>query len=167
VLHSKPCSLRLATTSVPALLWAGDEDDGVEWYLIRTKPGKEQAVRDQLAQSSEVFLPLRPVRRKRLHKFVWCSEPLFRCYVFVRFDLDRHSPNLKHMPGVRHIVPVGADPVAVPEFVISEIRRHASANKLTTEEHPAGDVSEFERSIALMGLVADLASEAVKVNANI
>jgi transcription antitermination factor NusG len=147
-------------------VWAGDKDDGVEWYLIRTKRGKEQAVRDRLAQSSaEVFLPLRLVRRKRLHKLVWCTEPLFRCYVFARVDLDRHSPNVKHMPGVRHIVPAGTDPVAVPEFVISEIRRRASDDKLTTQEHPGGDVSESERSIAFMRWVADLASEAVKVNA--
>ena len=58
------------------------------WYLVRTKPGKERWVRDQLSVAlPEVFLPFLRARMPRWGKFGWSVVPLFPSYLFARCDL--------------------------------------------------------------------------------
>jgi transcriptional antiterminator RfaH len=96
----------------------------VEWYLVRTKPGKERWVQDQLiAILPEVFLPLLEARTPRWGKLAWSIVPLFPCYIFAQFDLNQRYFDVKYMPGVQGIVSAGSDPLAVPIQVVEEIKR--------------------------------------------
>jgi transcriptional antiterminator RfaH len=96
----------------------------VEWYLVRTKPGKERWVCDQLAAIlPEVFLPMLEARVPRWGKLAWSVMPLFPCYVFARFDLQAHYFDVKYMLGVQGIVSAGCDPLAVPMLVVEEIKQ--------------------------------------------
>jgi len=96
----------------------------VEWYLVRTKPGKERWVSGQLsAILPEVFLPMLEARAARWGKLAWSVMPLFPCYVFAKFDLHTHYFDVKYMLGVQGIVSAGCDPLAVPMAVIEEIKR--------------------------------------------
>jgi transcriptional antiterminator RfaH len=109
----------------------------VDWYLIRTKTGKERWVNDQLSEMlPEVFLPLLQARMPRWGKMAWSIMPLFPCYLFARFDLQRSYFDIKYLPGVQGIVSSGSDPLAVPPYVIDEIRRRAVEGVIKLEEKP-------------------------------
>ncbi len=96
----------------------------MEWYLVRTKPGKERWVTGQLsAILPEAFLPMLEARTQRWGKLVWSVVPLFPCYVFAQFDLQTHYFDVKYMAGVQSIVSTGCDPVAVPLSVVEEVKR--------------------------------------------
>jgi transcriptional antiterminator RfaH len=99
-------------------------NDGTAWYLIRTKTGKERWVRDQLKSTvPEVFLPLLKGKAPRWGRMAMSVGPLFPCYMFARFDLQRSYFEVKYMPGVTGIVSAGKDPLAVPTSIVTEIRR--------------------------------------------
>ena len=96
----------------------------MDWYLIRTKPGKERWVHDQLtAILPEVFLPLLEARTPRWGKMAWSIVPLFPCYLFARFDLRSRYFDVKYMAGVQGLVSAGTDPLTVPGEVVEEIQR--------------------------------------------
>jgi transcriptional antiterminator RfaH len=107
----------------------------VDWYLVRTKTGKERWVNDQLSETlPEVFLPLLQARTPRWGKMAWSIIPLFPCYVFARFDLQRSYFDVKYLPGVQGIVSAGSDPLVVPFYVIEEIRRRGVDGVIKLEE---------------------------------
>jgi transcriptional antiterminator RfaH len=91
---------------------------------VRTKPGKERWVSDQLsAILPEVFLPMLEARTPRWGRLAWSVVPLFPCYVFAQFDLQMRYFDIKYMAGVQGIVSAGCDPLAVPLRVVEEIKR--------------------------------------------
>jgi transcriptional antiterminator RfaH len=104
--------------------WGGSD---VEWYLIRTKPGRERWVSDQLsAILPEVFLPMVEARTPRWGRLIWSVMPLFPCYVFAQFDLQAHYFDVKYRIGVQGIVSAGCDPLTVPTTVVEEIKRRGA-----------------------------------------
>ncbi|MGH7984778.1 MAG: transcription termination/antitermination protein NusG [Candidatus Binataceae bacterium] len=112
------------------------------WYLVRTKPGKERWVRDQLGVIlPEVFLPMLEARTPRWGRMTWAVTPLFPCYMFARFDLQERYFDVKYMPGVQGLVSAGRDPLAVPSVVIDEIRQRGENGvvKLPEESFGNGD----------------------------
>lgn len=107
----------------------------MNWYLVRTKPGKERWVRDQLgAILPEVFLPMLEARMPRWGRLAWSISPLFPCYLFARFDLQASYFDVKYMPGVNGLVSAGNDPLAVPVGVVDEIRRRGENGVVKIEE---------------------------------
>ena len=114
-----------------------EPNDPTAWYLIRTKPGKERWVRDQLNTTiPEVFLPLLKAKAPRWGRMATSVGPLFPCYVFARFDLQTCYFEVKYMPGVRGIVSAGNDPLAVPPAIVSEIRRRGTGDIVEIPEKP-------------------------------
>jgi transcriptional antiterminator RfaH len=49
--------------------------------------------------------------------------PLFPCYIFAQFDIQGRYFDVKYTAGVRGIVSARYDPLAVPTFVVEEIKR--------------------------------------------
>jgi len=90
------------------------------WYALYTKPHKERHVSDILeGKGFETYLPTIQVRRNGRRRM----EPFFSCYLFARFDPEEALPGLRWTPGLRRIVGFGDEPAAVPDGVISLLRK--------------------------------------------
>jgi transcriptional antiterminator RfaH len=110
-----------------------------DWYLVRTKVGKEKWVRDQLQTIvPEVFLPMLKARAPRWGRMTPSIGPLFPCYLFARFSLELRYFDVKYMPGVRGFVCAGDDPLAVPPAIIDEIRMRGTNDIIEVVEKPFG-----------------------------
>jgi transcriptional antiterminator RfaH len=107
-----------------------------EWYLVRTKPGKEKWVRDQLSKHLEVFLPMLKARMPRWGKLAISIVPLFPCYVFAKLDLPTNYFEVKYLAGVNGLVSAGPDPIAIPETIIHEIRSRGVDDLIEIHENP-------------------------------
>jgi transcriptional antiterminator RfaH len=124
---------------MPAAHAAMDENPKIDWYLVRTKTGKERWVRDQLANAvPEVFLPMLKAKAPRWGRMAVSIGPLFPCYLFARFDLQRQYFDVKYMTGVRAIVSAGIDPLAVPATIVSEIQRRGVDGIIEIPDKPIG-----------------------------
>jgi transcriptional antiterminator RfaH len=107
----------------------------VDWYLVRTKPFKEQQVHDRLAAIlPEVFLPMLEARMPRWGRLTWSIMPLFPGYLFGRFDVQQRYFDIKYMPGVQGIVSAGSEHLTVPIAIIDELRRRCTNGVVKIEE---------------------------------
>lgn len=97
------------------------------WYLVRTKVGKERVVHDRLERLVPlVFLPLLKTRVRRSGRLTWSIVPLFPCYILARFTLHEHYYNVRYSPGVHSIVSAGRDPIAVPDDLVIAIQQRGN-----------------------------------------
>jgi transcription antitermination factor NusG len=107
------------------------------WYLVRTKAGKERVVRAQLERLvPRVFLPLLRTRVRRRGKLVSSTVPLFPCYLLARFALRERYYDVRYSPGVQHLVSAGRDPIAVPDDLVAEIERRGVDGVVELDEVP-------------------------------
>lgn len=96
---------------------------GLQWYVLRSKVRKEEAVYAQAVQAGlEVFYPrlrVNPVN-PRSRKV----RPYFPGYMFVHVDLDEVGfSTLQWMPHSLGLVQFGGEPAVVPENLIHAIRK--------------------------------------------
>jgi transcriptional antiterminator RfaH len=107
------------------------------WYLVRTKPGKERWVRDQLgSRLTEVFLPMLRARMPRWGRLAMSTVPLFPCYVFARLDLQNDYFIVKYLAGVNGLVSAGNDPIVVTEAIVTEVRARGIDDVVEIREDP-------------------------------
>lgn len=93
------------------------------WYVLRSKPRKEDVVwRQVLASGFETFYPrlrVHPVN-PRARKL----RPYFPGYLFVRADLEKVGMSVfKWMPHTFGLVSFGGEPAIVPENLVHAIRK--------------------------------------------
>ena len=95
----------------------------VSWYVIRSKPNKEEFLAGQLtAYGIKVFYPR--VRVKTVNPRARKVKPYFPSYLFVQVDLEEVSLSTLHwMPGAVNLVSFDGEPASVPELLITAIER--------------------------------------------
>lgn len=99
------------------------------WYVIQTKPKKEETVSRQLAQAEcEVFVPKM--------KSLTSTKPLFPSYAFVRTDLQDPSRirMVQFTRGVRKILGDGIDPQPISDAIVETLREKADGSSLLEQE---------------------------------
>jgi transcriptional antiterminator RfaH len=94
-----------------------------QWYALRSKPRKEEAIWRQLRSDGfEVFYPrlkVNPVN-PRSRKI----KPYFPGYLFVLVDLEETGVSrFQWMPHTLGLVSFGGEPAHVPDNLIVELRR--------------------------------------------
>ena len=108
----------------------------VEWYLVRTKAGEERRANEHLIRFVDAaFLPLMKARVRRWSKQVEVIAPLFACYLFAMFDLERDYNHVRHTSGVQYVVRYGDRPAVVPKWVIHDLRARCAAGPIEIAKH--------------------------------
>jgi transcriptional antiterminator RfaH len=95
--------------------------DSLQWYVVRSKPRREEYAQDQLLRRGvETFLPrILESGGARLDPAV---GPLFPGYLFARVDLLSQYNSVIWAPGVRGFVAFGSVPAAVDPAVVAFLR---------------------------------------------
>jgi transcription antitermination factor NusG len=97
----------------------------VSWYALRVRSNFEAATASFLQSTGyEIFSPTYRIRRRGYDRQRVVDLPLFRGYVFSRFDINKRLPILQ-APGVVGIVNFGGKFTAVPPDELEIVRRVA------------------------------------------
>lgn len=97
-----------------------------KWYLIQSKPRKEEIAREYLSRKGvEIYFPLMERVVVRSGAAAKVLKPLFPSYLFGKFELHEKHALVKYGIGVREIVSFGDYPLPVPDDIIEAIRERA------------------------------------------
>lgn len=115
----------------------------MNWYAIYTKPKAEDTVSERLRQAGiEVYNPKLIVKKYRKNGYQALQEALFPCYIFGKFDTQRHAWMITYTRGVRRIVGANGTPWPVSDEIIDCIRSSEKNGcvRVNTEELKCGDI---------------------------
>jgi transcriptional antiterminator RfaH len=99
------------------------------WYIIQTKPKKEEEARFYLSvKGLEVFNPRMEVFAQRNGRMNKELKPLFPNYIFGKFELERNYTLVRWARGVTRILGFGGVPAPVSAKVIEEIKSRSDGS---------------------------------------
>lgn len=105
------------------------------WYVLRSKPNKEEFLRQQLACQNVdhfypcvVVTPVNPRSRK--------IRPYFPGYLFVHLNLGEYTnmPSLQWMPGATGLVTFDGRAAEVPDGLINALKQRMAENVLLRKQ---------------------------------
>lgn len=118
------------------------------WYAVRVRSNFEITTATFLeSMGYSAFVPTVRDHQQELNRSTATSVPLFRGYVFCRFDINNRLPVLK-APGTVHIVGFGKTFASIPEVEIEAVRKFVSSPVVT---QPCPYVNVGERVIMQTG----------------
>lgn len=93
------------------------------WYVVRTKPRKEDFLADQmLIRKIEIFNPR--IRVQTVNPRARKVKQYFPGYVFVHMDLEQTGiSSMQFIPGASGLVTFGGEAAGVPDGLIHAIQR--------------------------------------------
>lgn len=94
------------------------------WYLVYSKPRKEELARVNLErQGYPTYLPMMRTPRRRMGRRIVRVEPMFPRYLFIHLDTasDNWAP-IRSTLGVANLVRFGMLPSPVPQDLIDTLR---------------------------------------------
>ena len=107
--------------------------DNKEWYVVFSKPHKEEFAQFHLKlKGLESFFP-----RLLLPEFSHKSKrivPLFPNYLFVRINIDRDYDHVRWSPGVKSLVNFGGSPVPLDNKIAENLVRQADHDGVITAQ---------------------------------
>ncbi len=90
----------------------------MNWYAVYTKPRAEDATALLLKNAGLDTLNAKlKVTKYFRGKYVPVVEPLFPCYIFSFFDIDKHTHMIKYTRGVKYIVGKETPLPVFPEMI--------------------------------------------------
>jgi transcriptional antiterminator RfaH len=108
----------------------------MKWYVIQTKPKKEEGAKLYLSTKGvEVFSPLIETFVPRNGKMNKELKSLFPNYIFAKFELEKNYPLVRWARGVKKILGFGEYPVPISEEVIELIKKRTDENGIVKKTH--------------------------------
>jgi transcriptional antiterminator RfaH len=108
----------------------------LEWFVIQTKPKKEEEAKSYLSTKGlEIFNPLMEnfmIRNGNINKEL---KPLFPGYIFGKFVLDSDYSLVRWGRGVKKVLGYGGYPAPVSEEVVEIIKRRADNTGIIRINH--------------------------------
>ncbi len=106
------------------------------WYVIQTKPRKEEEASSYLSKRGvEIFSPLIETFASKNGRINKELKPLFPGYVFGRFNLDQSYPLVRWARGVKKILGYGEYPASISEEVVETIKERTDAQSIVKMTH--------------------------------
>jgi transcriptional antiterminator RfaH len=106
------------------------------WYVIQTKPKKEQEAESYLStRGVEMFHPLMESFALRNGGMKKELKPLFPGYLFAKFDLERNYPLVRWGRGVKKVLGFGGYPTPISEEVVSIIKERTDTQGIVRMKH--------------------------------
>ena len=94
------------------------------WYVIQTKPKKEEEARSYLSTKGvEVFNPLMETFLSKNGRLNRDLKPLFPGYIFGKFDLHQNYPLVRWAKGVKKVLGFGEYPTPISKEAVEIIRK--------------------------------------------
>jgi len=94
------------------------------WYVIQTKPKKEEEATSYLSTKGvEIFSPLLESFTTRNARITEELKPLFPGYIFGKFDLGQNYPLVRWARGVKCVLGFGGYPTPISGEVIEIIKQ--------------------------------------------
>lgn len=108
------------------------------WYVLRSKPHKEDFLYTQLlARDIDAYCP--KIRVQPVNPRARKSKPLFPGYLFVHVDFDQVTlSTLRWLPGAVGVVSFGKTPAWVPDPLVHSIRKKVEEINAAGGEHLVG-----------------------------
>lgn len=101
----------------------------MNWYVIQTKPKKEEAATSYLTTKGvDIFGPKIEAHSLRAGKMVRELKPLFPGYLFGKLNLEQDYSLVRWGRGVRKILGFGGYSIPVSEEVIEIIKNRVDSN---------------------------------------
>jgi transcription elongation factor/antiterminator RfaH len=101
----------------------------MNWYVIQTKPKKEEEAKAYLSMKGlEIFNPRTESFTARNGRMVKELKSLFPNYIFGRFDLEQDYTLVRWARGVKGMVRFGGYPVPVSVEAVELIKKRADAD---------------------------------------
>lgn len=101
----------------------------LRWYVVQTKPKKEELARFHLERESiEVFFPRMEAFAAKNQKSRKVIKALFPNYLFARFDPYVSYRLVRYSRGVSRVVGFDGGPAPVDDEVITIIKRRVDKN---------------------------------------
>ena len=102
-----------------------------KWYVVNTKPRKEEFVRRQLElKNIRAFCPLISDYRCTNTGMTPVLKPLFPGYLFVSIALDIDYYKVRWLPGVKKLMGSGEQPVPLDDGVVDFLMERADENSV-------------------------------------
>ena len=113
------------------------------WYVIQTKPKKEEEATSYLSTKGvEIFTPLIETFTTRNARMAKELRPLFPGYIFGKFDLEQNYPLVRWGKGVKCVLGFGGYPTSISEEVVEIIKERTDARGVVRmkEDYKLNDV---------------------------
>ncbi len=110
-----------------------------EWYLLYCKRGEQQRAKQHLQnQQVECYYPEIEVEKMVRGKKKLIIEPLFPCYMFVRFDFEQGPSftTVRSTRGVSDFIRFGAKPKVLQGDLIYSLKSAEKPKNITVEQLP-------------------------------
>lgn len=123
----------------------GSESAEKRWYLVYSKPRKEELARINLErQGYPAYLPMMRTPRRKLGRRIIRVEPMFPRYLFLHLntETDNWAP-IRSTLGVANLVRFGMYPSPVPDDLIAALRARDNASGV--QDLPLNTFEEGQR----------------------
>jgi transcription antitermination factor NusG len=104
------------------------------WYVIQSKPRKEEFLADQMdLRRIEIYNPR--IRVQAVNPRARKIKPYFPGYVFAKMDLEKAGTlSMQYLPGAAGLVTYGGEPADVPDGLVQAIRHRVDEINLAGGE---------------------------------